>query len=89
MLLAVLGWLACLYGALSQMGDPAPNVSRAVIAAHQRMSNAVLLLGIFSLLSAIWLSGFAFLAAKCRAAIALAICILPLTLLFGYAIFRF
>ena len=87
--LAVLGWLLCVYGILSQMGDPSPSVPREVIATHQRTSNAVLFLGIFSLLSAIWLSGFAFLAAKWRACIALAVCILPLTVLFGYALVRF
>ncbi len=86
--LVVLGWLLCVYGMLSQMGDPSPDVPQTVIAAHKRISNAILFLGIFALLSSIWLSGFAFLSAKWRASIALLACVLPFAIYFGYVLFK-
>lgn len=85
LVMVVAGWLLSAYGVLSQMGDPAPWVSRAEIAALHHTSNTFLFVGICSLLSSVWLSGFAFSFARWRASLALLACLLPAIIFFLYA----
>ncbi|MDR0780655.1 MAG: hypothetical protein LBF16_08170 [Pseudomonadales bacterium] len=42
LLLLIVGWFLAFYGLVSQMGDPAPSVSREQIQAAYRLSHAVL-----------------------------------------------
>lgn len=75
--LAVVGWpLACI-GALSQLGDYAPGVPRAVIEAHRHRSMAVLIAGLLCLLASLWLSGYGFSGARARSVIAIVACLAP------------
>lgn len=88
LVLVFVGWLLSAYGVLSQMGDPSPDLPRAVITAHKRTSMIFLFTGIFCLLSSIWLSGFTFLYSKWHASVALLACVLPLVIYIGYILFR-
>lgn len=84
LVLVVLGWLLSTYGSLSQLGDPAPWVPRSEIEAHRHISNAILVAGIISLLSTIWLSGYAFTSARWRASLSLLACIIPFIVIYAY-----
>jgi hypothetical protein len=77
LVLVVLGWLLSAYGALSQLGDPSPLVPRAEMESHRRASAVILVVGVLTLLSALWLSGYSFLVARWRASVALLACVLP------------
>lgn len=67
--LLVVGWLLLLYGTLSQMGDPSPEVSREVFEASRHRSLSILLAGLGLLMGALWLSGRSFDGAPWRSAI--------------------
>jgi hypothetical protein len=82
--LVILGWLLSTYGSLSQLGDPAPWVPRSEIEAHRHVSNVILVAGIISLLSAIWLSGYAFTVARWRSSLSLLACIIPFVVIYAY-----
>lgn len=86
--LVVVGWLLASYGALSQIGDPAPGVPLAVIEAHRQTSAVVLLIGIAMLLSSLWLSGYSFAHARWRASIAAFSCAAPVAVLYAATFFR-
>jgi ABC-type Fe3+-siderophore transport system permease subunit len=77
LLLAIVGWLLAFYGVASQLGDPAPWVSREQMQAHHRLSHTILSFGVLGVLSALWLSGYSFSTAKIRAGICLALIFLP------------
>lgn len=77
LVLAITGWLLAFYGAMSQLGDPSPMVPRSVIEGQRHLSLSVLLLGIVSLLSALWLSGAAFGGARRRSVLVVALIVLP------------
>lgn len=83
--LVVFGWLLSAYGSLSQLGDPGPSVPRAEIDARRHTSGAILVAGIVSLLTAIWLSGYSFSVARWRASFALLACVIPIVVIFAYA----
>lgn len=86
--LVACGWLLAFYGALSQLGDPAPWVPRAEIEAHRHLSVAILFAGIILLLSAIWLSGYSFSVARRRASLALLACVVPFIVIFAGTFIR-
>jgi len=86
--LVVVGWLMACYGALSQLGDPAPEVSRATIEAHRQVSAVVLLIGIVALLSSLWLSGYSFGQARRRALIAAFLCVAPVVAIYATTFLR-
>ena len=88
LVLVVVGWLLSFYGALSQLGDPAPWVPRAEIEAHRHTSVVVLFTGILVLLSAIWLSGYSFSVARWRASLALLACVVPFIVIFASTFMR-
>ncbi|MEP6634980.1 MAG: hypothetical protein ABJA62_12320, partial [Luteimonas sp.] len=73
--LAILAWPLIIYGLLSQLGDYHPSVSRDVIVDNRRISVAVLSVGFFCYLCALWLSGFSFTGAKIRSILAFACCL--------------
>ncbi len=83
--LVAAGWLAALYGAFSQLGDPAPWVPTSEIEIRRRISMVVLFVGVFALVTGLWLSGYAFGSAKRRSLIAMLVCVLPLVAMFVYA----
>jgi hypothetical protein len=85
--LVLFGWALCIFGALSQLGDPSPIVPRSQIEAQRHISIALLGLGIAALLSAIWLSGYIFKVAKVRAFLALAFCIVPFFVIYAITFF--
>ncbi|MUV14622.1 hypothetical protein [Noviluteimonas gilva] len=72
--LALLAWPFCFYGALSQLGDFAPDTPRDVIDRHKLVSSIVLSTGLFSLFVSLVLSGFGFSGARYRAVTAIAVC---------------
>jgi hypothetical protein len=86
--LVVIGWLLAFYGALSQLGDPAPGVSLATIEAHRQTSAVVLLIGIVVLLSSLWLSGYSFGQARRRASIAAILCVAPVITIYATTFLR-
>ena len=69
--LAVAAWPLMAYGLLSQLGDPAPWVPRADIARQHQIANLVFVLGFGSFAVSLWLSGYAFSAARKRSLAAL------------------
>ncbi|GAA0248759.1 hypothetical protein [Rhodanobacter caeni] len=77
LLLVLAGWLLAYYGVMSQLGDPSPSVPHAQIEAARRQSLAVLFIGVASLLTALWLSGYSFSGAKVRAITCVALVLLP------------
>jgi hypothetical protein len=82
LILVAVGWLVAAYGALSQLGDPAPHTPVAVIENGRRISVAMLGAGILLLLVSVWLSGYSFAHAKWRASITIVACLLPAVVLF-------
>jgi hypothetical protein len=66
LLLVIVGWLVSSYGVLSQLGDPAPSVTKAAYLAHRELSFAIFIVGMLCLLGALWLSGYCYPAAKVR-----------------------
>jgi hypothetical protein len=81
--LVAVAWPLAFYGALSQLGDPSPSVPRAHIEAARHLSLAILFTGVLSLFGSLWLSGYAFFAARNRAIVAVAAVIIPLIVIFG------
>jgi hypothetical protein len=79
--LLVVGWLSGTYGVLSQLGDPAPWVSRADLEAHRHISVSFMFLGLAALLASVWLSGYSFATAPKRATLAFLGCAIPTVLL--------
>jgi len=79
------GWLAAVYGAFSQLGDPAPWVPSSEIEMQRRVSMVILFFGVFALVSALWLSGYAFGSARRRSLIAMLACVLPIVAMLVYA----
>jgi hypothetical protein len=77
LLLALLALPCCYYGALSQMGDPAPGASAEHLRAARRVSMLVLSTGVAGLFGALWLSGYGWVGARRRAALAAAACVVP------------
>src|SRR5262249_23048571 len=57
----------CVFGVLAQLGDPAPGFSMVEYAAHQRQMSVMVLVGLVSLMSALWLAGYSYSAARIRA----------------------
>ena len=86
LLLMAAGWLLLAYGRLSMMGDPSPGVPEAELIARYRISWILSLTGFFSLISALWLSGFAFSAARWRACLAIVFFLLPLLIVYVWAV---
>lgn len=86
--LVVIGWLLAVYGALSQLGDPAPWVSRASVEAQRQTSAGVLLAGIVALLTSLWLSGYSFAQARWRAVIAAFLCVAPVVAIYATTFLR-
>jgi hypothetical protein len=82
--LVVAGWVLAYYGAMSQLGDPAPTISIAQIETSRHISIAILLLGITSILASLWLSGYSYPAAKARASICIAL-VLPPTIFVAWS----
>jgi hypothetical protein len=64
-LLLIIGWALAVYGFVS-------------IEAHYLLSFTVLCVGVFGILSALWLSGYSFSVAKIRASVCLVLVFLPL-----------
>ena len=83
--LVVVGWLLATYGVLSNFGDPDPRIPSSVLERERHVSTAFLCVGIISLLSSIWLSGYSFTLAKRRASLAFVACLAPFIALFVYA----
>ncbi|WP_139350331.1 hypothetical protein [Rhodanobacter sp. C03] len=77
LILVVAGWLLACYGVMSQLGDPSPSVPHAQIEAARHQSLAVLFIGVASILTALWLSGYSFSTAKVRASACAALVFLP------------
>jgi hypothetical protein len=77
LLLVAAGWLLAYYGVMSQLGDPSPSVPHAQIEAARHLSLAILFVGVASILTALWLSGYSFSAAKVRAGACTALVLLP------------
>ena len=75
--LAPAGWLLSAWGALSQLGDPAPWTSGAALASQHAVSLVVLFVGCVCLFGALWLSGHAFSGAPRRSLLALVACLGP------------
>jgi|SRR6185437_433571 len=88
LVLVVLGWPLTYYGFLSNAGDGdfSPSLSHAEIVAAQHQAVAMLLIGMACLISALWLSGYAFSSARFRATIALAACVLPYVYMFIFGL---
>jgi hypothetical protein len=78
LVLVVIGWLLAFYGAMSQLGDPAPNVPRSVIDGHRHMSMTILLTGVTCIISSLWLSGRAFMEARKRSLATAALVVIPI-----------
>lgn len=82
--LVVLGWFFACYGALSQLGDPAPSVTQAELKTMHMQSMAMVFVGIFCLLGSLWLSGYLFQRARIRASlVAVAIAVPAAVLLYN------
>jgi len=64
--LVLIGTPVLYYGALSSLGDPAPGVPPAEIAASRLASEVMLLAGFVALAASLWLSGYGFTAAPRR-----------------------
>ena len=77
LMLAATGWLLASYGVMSQLGDPGPAVSRAVIESQRHVSLTALMAGTVSLLCSLWLSGRSFVGAKKRSLATAAIVAIP------------
>lgn len=84
LVLVVVGWLLAAYGVLANFGDPDPRIPSPVIERERHESAAILCVGIISLLSSIWLSGYSFTLAKRRASLALVACLAPFIALYAY-----
>jgi hypothetical protein len=81
--LVAVAWPLAIYGALSQLGDPSPSVPRPQIEAARHLSLVILLTGMLCLIGSLWLSGYAFSAARMRAVVAVAAVIIALTVFVG------
>lgn len=69
LLLGAIGWLLAIYGSLSQMGDPAPWVSKDELDAIHHRALSAILAGLACLMAALWLSGRGFAVAPWRSAL--------------------
>ena len=87
LVLVAIGWLLSAYGALSQMGDPAPWISPADIDAQRHVSLGFLFGGILALFGALWLSGYAFSLACKRATFALLACVILCIVILAFSFF--
>ena len=81
----VIGWASGSYGVLSQLGDPAPWVPKAELAAHRDVSLTFMFSGALLLLASLWLSGYAFSNARVRASIATLLVVVPLIIILSQA----
>ena len=84
--LAVLGWFAAYYGAMSQLGDPSPEIGRAVIEASRQRSAIIMCGGVFAVLSALWLAGYSFSGSRTRSVIALILSAVPFLYVAGQVV---
>jgi len=84
--LVAVGWVASVFGAFSQLGDPPPWMPMSEVEIRRRVSMVVLFFGLFALIGSLWLSGYAFGTAKRRSLIAMLGCALPLLVMFVYVI---
>lgn len=76
-ILALSGWLVYAFGSLLQMGDPSPMLTSAEIAKLHTPAKLISVVGILSILSSVWLSGFTFNSARKRSCVALMLAMLP------------
>ena len=77
LVLTITGWLLAFYGVMSQLGDPAPTVTRSILESHRHASLTVLLAGVVCLLSSLWLSGRSFTEAGKRSLLVLILIAVP------------
>ena len=75
--IAVLAWPLLVYGALSQLGDPAPSTSAAALRHIWQISMLCLAAGLISLIAALWLSGFSYAAAPRRSIAVVFVVLVP------------
>jgi len=78
----VIGGLLGSYGALSQLGDPAPWVTTAQLDAMHHRSLLFMLAGMLAPLFSLWLAGYSFHAARIRASVASILCLAQPVVLF-------
>jgi hypothetical protein len=76
------GWLSLAYGVLSQLGDPAPWVTKAGLDAHQHTSWVFMFAGVTALFASLWLAGHCFSHARRRALATVFLVVVPLVVLF-------
>jgi hypothetical protein len=86
--LVVLGWLSCAWGTLSQLGDPAPWVTKAELEAHRKVALAFMLFGVLSVFGSLWLAGCNFSTAPKRATLVALLAVVPTIALF-FVVFHF
>ncbi|WP_426663397.1 hypothetical protein [Rhodanobacter aciditrophus] len=82
LVLVVIGGVLGSYGALSQLGDPAPWVTAAQLDAMRRRSLLFMLVGMLAPLCSLWLAGYSFHAARIRALAASILCLVQPVALF-------
>lgn len=83
----LVGWSLCVLG-VSSYGDPSPGDSTEVIKAQLIRYLAIFLTGPFLVLTALWMSGYAFSQARVRCAIIAVLVVLPY-MLFAYQFIGF
>jgi hypothetical protein len=77
LILAPLGWLLASYGVLSQMGDPAPGVTREALQELHRTSTTAWAIGVAAIATALWLSGHVYATARRRSILAALLVVVP------------
>lgn len=85
-MLVALGWALLAYAVGSSFGDPAPWVTQAELQAMHRHAMICGFGGSVGLLAAVWLAGFAFVAARARAAVAMLGVFVPFAVLFWFGL---
>lgn len=78
----LVGWLLLTWGVLRQLGDPSPMVPRDELEATRETSLLFVFSGATALAASVWLSGRSFERARVRAALALALFLVPMFGLF-------
>ena len=74
-LLATLSWIAIVVATLTAFGDPAPGQeTRSTLEGKARFISSLVVVSITSYVTALWISGLTFSAARLRSSIIIALC---------------